>query len=476
MPQITTQNGTGYGPANPLGTVPSAMFPPALCEVDLSATLGSGDRQVVFGGPSNVGAANPFRGSPYFLLDMSYSDWANQTFSDATYSLGINFRAFGATGKQAAGAHGIAWVMEYDYFANNWLRQITEIYLAFVCADTAAGVRPINVGVNNNTDEQYTITAVSSATQAVITMTNRTAGQTQGPVQGQKFVIALPAGTGTIGTLNGTTQTAIATGGSFPNWTITIPFDSSSGGTIGGGTNTATANVRGQVLDFGFVVGQNCEFRHWSGDGSNPNSLIARLNYPGAMDLFQCAQGVLTGLTVGQVTTASGFTNTQGSYLTCYGPGAPGAQNAFGLKYNNTSGYAALIINNLDIFTIYNGAFSKPATPTVTISEDNFLSNANYPKLYVSGETLPVGNDSFYVNSGNSRNATTGLANSVVTFRAKTASGNCTWRWLNDGVMFIGNTVTAPAAVAVGGGYLYVEAGALKYRGTVSAPTTIAPA
>jgi hypothetical protein len=44
------------------------------------------------------------------------------------------------------------------------------------------------------------------------------------------------------------------------------------------------------------------------------------------------------------------------------------------------------------------------------------------------------------------------------------------------GVTFVGNCTTAPTANPVGGGLLYVEAGALKYRGSSGTVTTLAPA
>lgn len=46
----------------------------------------------------------------------------------------------------------------------------------------------------------------------------------------------------------------------------------------------------------------------------------------------------------------------------------------------------------------------------------------------------------------------------------------------SDNVAFIANTTTAPVATPSGGGYLYVEAGALKYKGSSGTVTTIANA
>jgi hypothetical protein len=44
------------------------------------------------------------------------------------------------------------------------------------------------------------------------------------------------------------------------------------------------------------------------------------------------------------------------------------------------------------------------------------------------------------------------------------------------GVLFLGNATTVPTTNPTGGGILYVEAGALKYRGSSGTVTTIANA
>jgi len=44
------------------------------------------------------------------------------------------------------------------------------------------------------------------------------------------------------------------------------------------------------------------------------------------------------------------------------------------------------------------------------------------------------------------------------------------------GVLFLGNATTAPTTNPTGGGILYVEAGALKFRGSSGTVTTIANA
>ena len=46
----------------------------------------------------------------------------------------------------------------------------------------------------------------------------------------------------------------------------------------------------------------------------------------------------------------------------------------------------------------------------------------------------------------------------------------------SQGVVFIANATTVPTGNPSGGGVLYVEAGALKYRGTSGTVTTVGPA
>ena len=55
-------------------------------------------------------------------------------------------------------------------------------------------------------------------------------------------------------------------------------------------------------------------------------------------------------------------------------------------------------------------------------------------------------------------------------------SGGATWWTFDKNKTFIANTGSAPAANPTGGGYLYVQGGALKYRGSSGTVTTIANA
>lgn len=61
-------------------------------------------------------------------------------------------------------------------------------------------------------------------------------------------------------------------------------------------------------------------------------------------------------------------------------------------------------------------------------------------------------------------------------FRNGTNAGTERFRIKGDGLLFVCNVVSAPGGNPVGGGYLFVDAGALKYRGSSGTVTTIAAA
>jgi hypothetical protein len=68
------------------------------------------------------------------------------------------------------------------------------------------------------------------------------------------------------------------------------------------------------------------------------------------------------------------------------------------------------------------------------------------------------------------------LADSAGTNVGILTPGNATNFQSGVGVIFIGNRTTVPTGNPTGGGFLYVDAGALKYRGTSGTVTTVGPA
>jgi hypothetical protein len=81
----------------------------------------------------------------------------------------------------------------------------------------------------------------------------------------------------------------------------------------------------------------------------------------------------------------------------------------------------------------------------------------------------------------NGRNADDTAFETLVVFQRKAAGGNIGIRTKSQfgggqGVMAIANATVAPSVNPAGGGILYVEDGALKYRGSNGTVTVIAPA
>ena len=69
----------------------------------------------------------------------------------------------------------------------------------------------------------------------------------------------------------------------------------------------------------------------------------------------------------------------------------------------------------------------------------------------------------------------------IMVFQRPGAGGNVGFRTgsqfgAGQGVLAIGNAIVTPSVNPAGGGVLYVEDGALKYRGSKGTMTTIAPA
>jgi len=91
---------------------------------------------------------------------------------------------------------------------------------------------------------------------------------------------------------------------------------------------------------------------------------------------------------------------------------------------------------------------------------------------------IAVQSDKFQING---RNANDNAFETIVVFQRLAAGGNIRFRTTSQfgggqGVMAIANATVAPSLNPAGGGILYVEDGALKYRGSNGTVTVIAPA
>lgn len=102
-----------------------------------------------------------------------------------------------------------------------------------------------------------------------------------------------------------------------------------------------------------------------------------------------------------------------------------------------------------------------------------------------TGQVAPAGKYEIAVRSDklqiNGRNATDNGFETIVVFQRRAAGGNIGIRTSSQfgsgqGVIAIANASVAPTINPAAGGILYVEDGALKYRGSSGTVTTIAPA
>jgi len=109
--------------------------------------------------------------------------------------------------------------------------------------------------------------------------------------------------------------------------------------------------------------------------------------------------------------------------------------------------------------------------PDIEFVETDQLAPAGKYEIAVQSDKLQI----------NGRNANDNAFETIVVFQRLAAGGNIGIRSTSQfgggrGVMAIANASVAPSVNPAGGGILYVEEGALKYRGSNGTVTIIAPA
>ncbi len=109
--------------------------------------------------------------------------------------------------------------------------------------------------------------------------------------------------------------------------------------------------------------------------------------------------------------------------------------------------------------------------PDIELIETDQVAPAGKYEIAVQSDRLQI----------NGRNATDTGFETIVVFQRVAAGGNIGFRTgsqfgAGQGVIAIANATVAPSVNPAGGGILYVEDGALKYRGSNGTVTVIAPA
>jgi hypothetical protein len=98
-----------------------------------------------------------------------------------------------------------------------------------------------------------------------------------------------------------------------------------------------------------------------------------------------------------------------------------------------------------------------------------YSNNIQRVIIQSSGDVLPAADNTYAFGGSSNRWANIYAYNLTVGQSAPSFGGGL-------GVQFLGNAATAPTSNPTGGGILYVEAGALKYRGSSGTVTVLAPA
>jgi len=109
--------------------------------------------------------------------------------------------------------------------------------------------------------------------------------------------------------------------------------------------------------------------------------------------------------------------------------------------------------------------------PDIELVETDQAAPAGKYEIAVQSDKLQI----------NGRNANDNAFETIVVFQRLAAGGNVGFRTTSQfgrgqGVIAIANASVAPSGNPAGGGILYVEDGALKYRGSKGTVTVIAPA
>jgi hypothetical protein len=109
--------------------------------------------------------------------------------------------------------------------------------------------------------------------------------------------------------------------------------------------------------------------------------------------------------------------------------------------------------------------------PDIELVETDQVSPAGKYEIAVQSDKLQI----------NGRNADDNRFETIVVFQRLAAGGNVGFRTTSQfgggrGVIAIANASVVPSVAPDGGGILYVEDGALKYRGSNGTETVIAPA
>ena len=220
---------------------------------------------------------------------------------------------------------------------------------------------------------------------------------------------------------------------------------------------------------------------------SNASALLMQLQTGGTNRLALTKAGVLT---VGSSAIAGAGTvlNLVSSYgtssLTVTGGGLLGVSGAFAANGTISSSVFAIGETEIQRDSAYVSSFRR-STNAIQLNVNNtFTSTTNFERATMDWRTT-AGLFRFGTEKGSGGGSarpmaliTDGTARAVfeATTYNTTLLANAGSYGSGSGVLFLGNSTTVPTTNPTGGGILYVEAGALKYRGSSGTVTTLGAA
>jgi hypothetical protein len=174
-----------------------------------------------------------------------------------------------------------------------------------------------------------------------------------------------------------------------------------------------------------------------------------------------------TNLAVGDIIVVAGVTptgyNTTGAVVTAVSNTSP-----FTVSYANTTTGSQTVAGTVS--TPAQASITARSAGTIPLVVRGAASQAtNLQEWQNSAGTVVARFSSGGLLSANAGLATASSTNTLINGTATGVGGGV-------GILAIGNVVTVPTSNPTGGGVLYVEAGALKYRGSSGTITTIANA
>jgi len=239
-----------------------------------------------------------------------------------------------------------------------------------------------------------------------------------------------------------------------------------TGGTITTGSTTALslATSGGTVAQFANVASQvNYWYLYGNATGNSPAIQVAGSDTNVDAAFSSKGTGALRFYTNAVTNEQVRITHTASAnrYITLTG------SNGGNPTIGTSAGSLAISTN-----TAVSGAGAF--TGTTTIGNDQVQIGFSSPEGFIKSKNSsgsPASNLGFYTTDG------AGTQNKVLTLNfAKNMGFNGTSYGSGEGVIFLANASVVPSANPTGGGVLYVDGGALKYRGSSGTITTIANA